>query len=188
LTLLPEHRAERIASVTHEASTGVSGYMAGNAMTSIIAGLIVFVSLLLFHVPFAGLLAVWVALVDFIPIVGALLAGVPTVLVAFLHSTPAGIGVLVIFLVYQQVENHVLNPLVMSRTVRMSPLANLLAVVIGATLGGRVAGAFGTLIGALVGIPVGSAIQVVVREVRRKDGRVAHRAAALEAQARVNRE
>jgi predicted PurR-regulated permease PerM len=166
LSLLPQDRSERVARVAHEASTGVTGYMAGNALTSIVAGIVVYVSLLVFGVPFASLLAVWVALVDFIPIVGALLAGVPTVLVAFLHSPTAGLGVLIIFLVYQQIENHVLNPIVMARTVKMSPLLNLLAVLIGATLGGRVGGAFGTLIGALVGIPVGSALQVIVREVR----------------------
>jgi len=166
LSLLPRSSAERVARVAHDASTGVTGYMAGNALTSVIAGVIVFISLLAFHVPFAGLLAVWVALVDFIPVIGALLAGFPTVVVAFLHSTPAGIGVLIIFLVYQQVENHVLNPIIMAKTVKMSPLLNLLAVVIGATLGGRAAGAFGTLIGALVGIPIGSALQVIVRDLR----------------------
>jgi len=166
LSLLPRQHAQRIARVAHDASTGVSGYMAGNAMTSIIAGLVVYLSLLIFHVPFAGLLAIWVALVDFIPIVGGLLAGVPTVLIAALHSLPAGIALFVIFIVYQQVENHVLNPIIMAKTVKMSPLLNLLAVVIGATLGGRVGGAFGTLVGALVGIPIGSALQVIVHDLR----------------------
>jgi len=166
LSLLPRQYAHRFARVAHDASTGVTGYMAGNALTSIIAGVIVYFSLLLLHVPFAGLLAIWVALVDFIPIVGGLLAGLPTVAIALFHSPVAGISMFVIFVVYQQVENHVLNPIIMSKTVKMSPLLNLLAVVIGATLGGRVGGVFGTLIGALVGIPIGSALQVIVRELR----------------------
>lgn len=166
LSLLPKEHAARAARVGHDASTGVAGYMLGNLVTSIIAGIVVFISLTIFGVPFASLLAVWVALVDFIPIVGGLLAGLPTVLVALLHSPTAGVAMLVIFLVYQQIENHVLNPIVMSKTVKMSPLFNLLAVLIGATLGGRVGGIFGTLIGALVGIPVGSALQVVIRDLR----------------------
>lgn len=166
LSLLPEHRAARVDSVSRQALAGVSGYMAGNVLTSVIAGIVVYVSLLIFGVPFAGLLAVWVALVDFLPLIGALIAGVPTVLVALAHSTAAFIGVGIIFLVYWQVENHVLNPLVMSRTVRMRPLMTLLSVVVGAALGGQVAGIFGTFIGALVGIPIGSAIQVIVRELR----------------------
>jgi predicted PurR-regulated permease PerM len=170
LSLLPEHRATRVARVAHEASTGVTGYMAGNMATSIIAGVVVFVSLLLFGVPFALLLAVWVALVDLLPLVGGLLAGIPTVLIAFLHSEAAGIGMLVIFLVYQQVENHVLNPIIMSHTVRMSKVLVLVTVVVAATLGGQIAGSLGTFIGALVGIPVGSAIQVIVREVRHPSG------------------
>jgi predicted PurR-regulated permease PerM len=167
LGMLPPQHAERVGRVAHEASVGVTGYVAGNVLTSIIAGLVVFVSLLIFGVPYAGLLGLWVALVDLLPVVGGLLAGIPTVLLAFLHSTSAFIGVLVIFLVYWQVENHVLNPIVMSKTVRMSKIVVLLAVLIGATLGGQIAGAFGTFIGALVGIPAGSAVQVIVREIRR---------------------
>jgi predicted PurR-regulated permease PerM len=74
---------------------------------------------------------------------------------------------LIVFLSYQQVENHVLNPVIMSRTVRLNPFWVLLAVLIGATLGGRVGADLGTFVGALIGIPVGGAIQVVVREIRR---------------------
>jgi predicted PurR-regulated permease PerM len=167
LDLLPPQHRERVGRVAHETSTGVTGYVAGNVLTSLIAGLVVFLSLLIFGVPYAGLLALWVALVDLLPVVGALLAGVPTVALAFLHSISAGVGVAVIFLVYWQVENHLLNPIVMSKTVRMSKIVVLLAVLLAATLGGQVAGVFGTFIGALVGIPFGSAIQVIVRELRR---------------------
>jgi predicted PurR-regulated permease PerM len=169
LFLLPEPRRSRVARVAHEASLGVNGYMAGNIATSIVAGLVVWVSMLVFGVPFAGLLGLWAALVDLLPIIGGLLAFFPAVLLSVLHAPSAGIGVAVICVVYWQVENHVLNPIVMSRTVKMSKLLILMAVVVGATLGGQLAGAFGTFVGALVGIPVGSAIQVIVREVRRDD-------------------
>lgn len=167
LSLLSEDHAERVSRVTYEASKGVTGYIVGNVATSLIAGAIMLVTLLVCGVPFALLLALWVAMVDLLPIVGALVAGVPTVLLAFLHSLPAGIAVAVVFLVYQQVENHVLNPIIMSRTVRLSKLLILLAVVIFAALGDKVAGVLGTFIGALIGIPLGSAIQVVVRELWR---------------------
>ncbi len=98
-------------------------------------------------VPFALLLGVFVALVDLLPLVGGLLAGVPVVVIAAIHSVPAGITMLVVFLVYQQVENHVLNPVIMSRTVRLNPFWVLIAVLVGATLGGRVAGGLGTFVG-----------------------------------------
>ena len=117
--------------------------------------------------PFALLLGVFVALVDLLPLVGGLLAGVPVVVIAAIHSVPAGIVMLVVFLVYQQIENHVLNPVIMSKTVRLNPFWVLIAVLVGATLGGRVAGGLGTFVGALIGIPVGGAIQVIVRELRR---------------------
>lgn len=160
-------RAERVARAYRAATRSVTGYMLGDVCTSLIAGVVVFVTLVSLGVPFPALLGLWVALVDLLPLVGGLLAGVPVVVVAAFHSLPAGVVTLVIFLVYQQVENHVLNPLVMSRTVRLSPLWVLLAVLIGATLGGRVGSGLGSFVGALIGIPAGGAIQVVVREIRR---------------------
>lgn len=166
LGLLPDEVAQRANRVATDASGAVSGYVLGNFVTSVVAGLVVFITLELLGVPFAPLLALWVALIDLLPLIGGLLAGVPTVLVALLHSPTAGIVTLIVFLVYQQVENHVLNPLVMSRTVRMSPALVLLAVLAGAVLGGRLHSGFGTLVGALIGIPVGSALQVIVRELR----------------------
>jgi predicted PurR-regulated permease PerM len=99
--------------------------------------------------------------------VGGLLAGVPVVVIAAIHSPSAGIVMLIVFLVYQQIENHLLNPVIMSKTVRLNPFWVLISVLVGATLGGRVAGGLGTFVGALVGIPFGGAVQVIVRELRR---------------------
>jgi predicted PurR-regulated permease PerM len=159
--------SDRIGRVVDEAITSVTGYMLGNFLTSVIAGVIVGVTLAILGVPFALLLAVFVALVDLLPLVGGLLAGVPVVVIAAIHSVPAGIVMLVVFLVYQQIENHVLNPIIMSKTVRLNPFWVLLTVLIAASLGGRIAGGLGTFVGALIGIPIGGAIQVVVRELRR---------------------
>ena len=125
------------------------------------------VTLATLGVPFALLLGVFVALVDLLPLVGGLLAGVPVVVIAAIHSVPAGIVMLIVFLAYQQIENHVLNPVIMSKTVRLNPFWVLIAVLVGATLGGRVAGGLGAFVGALVGIPFGGAIQVIIRELRK---------------------
>jgi len=167
LGLLTPARADRVARVYHEASRSVTGYMLGNGLTSVIAGVVVFVTLVVMGVPYPFLLGLWVALVDLLPLVGGLLAGVPVVIIAAFHSVPALIVTAVVFLVYQQVENHFLNPVIMSRTVRLNPLWVLLAVLVGATLGGRIGAGLGTFAGALIGIPVGGAIQVVVREIRK---------------------
>jgi predicted PurR-regulated permease PerM len=170
LGLFHPSTAIRVERVVNESIRSVTGYMLGNFLTSLICGVVMGVSLAILGVPFALLLGAFVALVDLLPLVGGLLAGVPVVVIAAIHSVPAGIIMLVIFLTYQQIENHVLNPVIMSRTVRLNPFWVLLAVLIGATLGGRVGSDLGTFVGALIGIPVGGAIQVVIREIRQGPG------------------
>ena len=81
------------------------------------------------------------------------------------HSFSAGLVVLVVFLVYTQLENHVLNPIVMSRTVKINPLLVLISILVGASIGGLVGGFFGGFVGTLLAIPVAGSIQVIVREV-----------------------
>ncbi len=161
------HTADRLRRVVDESIRSVTGYMLGNGLTSVIAGVISGTTLAILGVPFALLLGVFVALVDLLPLVGGLLAGVPVVIIAAIHSVPAGIVMLIVFLAYQQLENHVLNPVIMSKTVRLNPFWVLIAVLVGASLGGRVAGGLGAFVGALIGIPFGGAIQVIIRELRK---------------------
>ena len=168
--LLGQMRPSRAAEVTRVAADvnrAVTGYMLGNALTSLIAGVVVFVSLMIVGVPYPLLWGLWVALVDFLPMIGGALAGIPTVLFAFTHSLTAGIATLVVFLVYTQVENHILNPVIMSKTVRISPLLVLIAVLVGASLGSLVDGLFGGFVAALLAIPAAGALQVLVRELWR---------------------
>jgi len=95
-------------------------------------------------------------LLDLIPLVGATIAALIVVAVAFLHSPVAGIVMIVFFILYQQFENHVLQPLVYHRTVALSPLVILISVLIGAELAG--------VLGALGAIPVAGAIQVLIQD------------------------
>jgi len=151
--------------VAGEVNRSVAGYVLGDLLTSLIAGVVVFVTLVILGVPFPFLWALWVAIVDFLPMIGGALAGIPTVLFAVGHSLTAGIVTLVVFLIYTQIENHVLNPVVMSRTVKVNPLLVLLAVLVGASIGSWVGGFFGGFVAALLAIPIAGAIQVVIREV-----------------------
>ncbi len=114
--------------------------------------------------PYALLWALWVALFDFLPMVGGALAGIPTGLFALSHSVSAAIVFAVVFLAYTQIENHVLNPIVMSRTVRINPLLVLIAILVGANIGDLVGGFFGGFVGTLLAIPIAGSIQVIVRE------------------------
>jgi predicted PurR-regulated permease PerM len=167
LGLMPEERAARYARVAHEINQSVSGYVLGDLLTSLIAGVVIFVTLTVLGVPFALLWALWVALVDFLPMVGGALAGIPTVLFAAGHSLTAGIITAAAFIGYQQLENHVLNPVVMSRTVNVNPLLVLVSVLIGSSIGDWLGGLFGAFVAALLSIPCAAALQIIVRELWR---------------------
>jgi predicted PurR-regulated permease PerM len=164
LALMPPARAARYSQLAGEVSRSVSGFVLGNLLTSAIAGMAVFVTLLTVGVPYAYLWALWVALVDFLPVIGGALAGIPTVLFAAAHSMTAGLVVLVVFVTYTLVENHLLNPLIMSRTVRISPLLVLVSILVGAPMGAWIGGLFGGFAAGLLAIPAAGAIQAIVRE------------------------
>ena len=165
LGLMSPARAGRYIRVASDVNRSVTGYMLGNFMTSVVAGVVVFVTLLILGVPFALLWGLWVALLDFLPMIGGALAGIPTVLFAVGHSFTAGVITLVVFLVYTQIENHILNPVVMSRTVKINPLFVLVSILVWASIGSWIGGFFGGFVAALLAIPIAGATQVIVREV-----------------------
>src|SRR5580698_5520614 len=171
LKLMRPERAAYYTRVAGEISQSATGYALGNLLTSLIAGVVVFVTLTALGVPFPLLWALWVALVDFLPMVGGALAGIPTVLFAVGHSLTAGIVTAAAFLIYQQIENHVLNPVIMSRTANVNPLLVLLSVLIGTSIGDWVGGFFGSFVGALLAIPAAGALQVIARELWRASAR-----------------
>jgi predicted PurR-regulated permease PerM len=165
LSLFPERRAERFRTVGGDAARAVTGYMAGNLLISLIAGIAIYVWLRALFIPFALVLALWVAFADMLPLVGATVGAIPAVFVALLDSPGAGIATLAFFIVYQQFENHVLQTSIMAKTVKLNPLWVLLAVLAGVELAG--------LLGALLAIPVAGAAQVVARDVwDERQGRV----------------
>jgi predicted PurR-regulated permease PerM len=167
LANMTSERAVRVTRVSAQVNRAVTGYMAGNMLTSVIAGTVVFVTLLLLGVPFPFLWALWVALVDFLPMIGGALAGIPTVLFATAHSLTAGIVTLAVFLAYTQIENHVLNPVVMSKTVQINPLLVLISILVAASIGSWIGGLFGGFVAALLAIPAAGAGQVIVSELWR---------------------
>jgi len=153
--LSPPHRG-RVRRVANDCARAITGYMFGNLLISVVAGVATYVALWVAHVPFRGVLSLWVAFADLIPLVGATLGAIPTIAVAFLHSVPAGIGIVIFYVVYQQFENHVLQVTIMSRTVALNPLLVLVSVLVGVELLG--------VVGALLAIPAGGIIQVIGRD------------------------
>jgi predicted PurR-regulated permease PerM len=171
LSLLSPRQAQEMQAIASEVNRSVIGYMLGNFLTSLICGIVVFVDLSWLGVPFPLLWALWVALVDFLPMIGGALAGIPVVIFAAFHSLTAGIITLIVFVVYTQTENHILNPIIMSKTVRISPLLVLVSVLVAASLGDWVGGLFGGFVAALLAIPAAGAFQVITREAWRLTAR-----------------
>jgi predicted PurR-regulated permease PerM len=155
-SLLPEEKQPRWRAVGQDIYRTVGGYVTGNLTISVIAGVVSTAVLLALDVPYALALGLVVAIFDLIPLAGATIAAIVVTTIGFLDATTSGIILLIFFVVYQQLENHILQPVVYGRTVRLSPLAVLIAVLIGAELAG--------VIGALAAIPVAGTIQVVLRD------------------------
>lgn len=149
--------AQRIAS---DAAAAVSGYVIGNLIISLIAGAAAFICLVALGVPSPVVLALWVAVADLIPMVGATLGAAVCVIAAYLHSPTAGLVSVIFFVVYQQIENGVLYPWIMARKVKVNPLGILLSVLIAVQLFG--------MVGALLAVPVSGALQVVVTAIRQE--------------------
>jgi predicted PurR-regulated permease PerM len=152
--LLPEGSRERWRGIGHKIYLTVGGYVTGNLFISIIAGVTSTIMLLALGVPYAVALGLLVAILDLIPLAGATIAAIIVCTIGFIHAISAGIILIVFFILYQQLENHVLQPLVYSRTVQLSPLAILISVLVGAQIAG--------VLGALVAIPIAGTIQVLL--------------------------
>jgi predicted PurR-regulated permease PerM len=165
LRLLSPDNAAWCQRVATEMRQAVVGYVFGDLLTSFLAGVVVGVTMLALGLPFPLLWALWVALVDFLPQIGGALAGIPAVLFAAIQSLPDAAILAAVFLAYQEIENHVLNPIVMSRTVRTSPLLIFISVLVGATIGAWVGGTLGAFIVALLAVPTAACLQILVREV-----------------------
>src|SRR3954471_4978840 len=140
--LMSDDKQERYRVVGHRIYRTIGGYITGNLLISFIAAVSSTIVLLIMSVPFPLALGLLVFILDLIPLAGATIAAILLTLVALTQSVTAAIVVGVFFVVYQQLENHLLQPLVYGRTVELSPLAVLIAVLIGAEVAG-VLGALG---------------------------------------------
>jgi predicted PurR-regulated permease PerM len=152
---------EEFQEIYDESVRRVGGYVLGNLLVSGIAGVFSFAALSIIGVPFAAALAFLTAVLDLIPTIGALIAAVLASVVAAFAGVPALIATAAFYLVYQQVENYVIQPRVMGRTIEMSAPVIILAVLIGGTLLG--------VIGALLAIPIAAVLKVLFWELYLED-------------------
>jgi predicted PurR-regulated permease PerM len=155
-TLGPE-RERRARALANDAARAVGGYVVGAIAIAVLAGVVSFAMMTALGLPFAIPLAVLMAFLALIPLVGSAIGALPIAAVAALHSFPTALIVWVVFfIVYQQVESRVLGPWVYRRTVAVHPLLAIVAVLAGASLQG--------ILGALLAIPVAAIVQLLIRE------------------------
>jgi predicted PurR-regulated permease PerM len=158
LNLVPESARPRYERVGRDIYRSISGYVTGNLLISLLAGVLATIVLFAVGSEFAIALGLLVAILDLIPLAGATLAAIVVSTVVFIETDWIRCLVVIAFFIgYQQFENHVVQPLVYGRTVQLSPLAVLCAVLIGAQLAG--------ILGALLAIPVAGSLLAIAREI-----------------------
>lgn len=155
--LVPRSRRARAGLLIDEVFARVGGYVLGNVITSVIAGVGTLIWLEIFGVPYPLLLSVFVGFMDLIPIVGSTVAGIVVALVALTVSWPIALATAVFYAVYRNLEDYLITPRVMKRTVKVSGLVTVIAVIVGGALLG--------IIGALIAIPIAAAVKLVLDEV-----------------------
>src|SRR5690606_15589913 len=163
LELIEPEQRERFAQMAERIRHAVGGYVGGALIIAAIGGVVTTIALLIIGVPYFLALGLSMMFLGLIPYLGAIVGGVLIVGTTFLSSgTTAGIIALVVVLGYQQVENHVLQPVVQRRTINMNPLVIVISMLVGTSLLG--------ILGTVLALPVAGAIQVIVLDVaeRRK--------------------
>jgi predicted PurR-regulated permease PerM len=155
--LVPASRRERVTLLSDEVLTRIGGFVSGALSVAFIAGTTSYIFLSLIGMPYALALAVLVALLDLIPLVGATLAAIVVSLVGFTESVVVGVVCIAFYVAYQQFENYVVYPRVMRRAVDVPAPVTVVAVLLGGTLLG--------VVGALLAIPVAAAVLLVLRQV-----------------------
>jgi predicted PurR-regulated permease PerM len=157
LATRPPDQAVRLRRALDRMSAAVGGYVAGALLIAVIAGVSTYIVLTILGVPFRGPLALIAGFFSLIPLIGATIAAVLIGVITLFENFPTATIVWAIWaIVYQQVENHVIQPQVQKRTVKVNPFITVVAVLCGATLLG--------VLGALVAIPVAASIQILIRE------------------------
>jgi predicted PurR-regulated permease PerM len=154
--LFPEAHRPLVRRLLTRSAGAVSGYITGNLAISVICGVVTFVVLLILGMPYAAPLALLVAVLDLIPLVGATLGGALLVIVGLFVEPWKAVVLLIFVLIYQQVESNVLQPMVYSQAVQLNGLVILIALLVGGQLLG--------IPGALLAIPVAEIIRIVVTE------------------------
>jgi len=152
---------KKIANIITKVETGLGNWVRGQLTLSIVVGVLTFAGLTILGIPFALPLALIAGILEIVPIIGPIISAIPAVLVGLTIAPIMGLAVAALFLIIQQLENHFIVPMVMSKVVGLQPPVVIVALLIGAKLAG-VGGAF-------LAIPVIVVAKIIIQEVLSED-------------------
>ncbi|MEO5843030.1 MAG: AI-2E family transporter [Acidimicrobiales bacterium] len=158
---IPARRRRQYVRLARAGQNAIARYAAGSALVATLNGLMVLTGALLLGIPLAPVLALWALAWNFVPQIGGFMGGAPFVLLAFGEGPGKGVIAFVLFIVYQNIENHVIQPTVIGRSIDLPPWLALVSALVGAAVGG--------LVGAVLAVPLVGAVKVMAAEWRRED-------------------
>jgi len=160
-SVVPDEHVARATSLLRKINNKLGAWMRGQLLISFIVGMTVFVGLSALRVKYAAVLGLLAALLEFVPYLGPILALIPALFLGFSQGGAiTAFFVLILYIVIQQVENHILVPKIMQKAVGLNPVVSIVAILIGAHLSG--------IVGALLAIPVATALSVFIKDVLEK--------------------
>lgn len=155
LNIFPNREKNKLEGILGEIAKVIGQYMRGNVLISVISAIVVYIGLLIIGVPFALPLAIFSGILDLLPLVGSTLGAIPSLLIAFSISPIKGLLVIVLFVIYQQVENVFISPAIYNKALNLYPALVFLAIIVGASLFG--------MLGAFLALPVAASIPALIK-------------------------
>ncbi|MFH0779943.1 MAG: AI-2E family transporter [Parcubacteria group bacterium] len=155
--ILPSHFQRFTLLLIGKVQSKIGSWFVGQLILCLIVGAISYVGLLILGVDYALALGLFAALGEFVPYVGPVFSAVPAIFIAFTQSPLKALLVLILYIIIQQSENHIIVPKVMQKAVGLNPIVSIIALMVGAQIAG--------LVGVLLSIPVATALSVIIKEV-----------------------
>ena len=160
ISIVPENHKEYAASLSERIKAKIGKWMRGQLLLMLIIFILDFVGLSIIGIPYALSLAIFAGIMEIIPYIGPIISAIPGVFLGFLISPLTGLLTLLIYIIAQQFENHIITPQVMKKAVGLNPIVVILALLVGVKLGG--------VLGAILAVPIATAIGVFVGDLFEK--------------------
>jgi predicted PurR-regulated permease PerM len=155
LRAFPQRRQQRAIDFLSDVDAVIGGFIRGQIIVAAVVGCLAIIALFLLHVPYAFVIGAWAGIADVIPYIGPFAGGIPAAIIAVIFNGPGSLfGVLVAFVVINQLEGHFLGPRIVSSTVKITPLAVIFALLIGAQLFG--------FFGLIIAVPLAGLVRVTL--------------------------